>query len=284
MTEPVTQFPRPPMPPATPDAAATPGAPDLAAPPAVPVGVGRPLDSSPLPAVDAADAVAAPAVDGELAQLAAARLQPSVAPGAPNMPAGRRYGFLCSYCSSRLEATDSMAAQSGTCPTCGNAIIIPILDNRGRLVDPTTNEIIKQDPHPVHAYAAAGHRAPQIVAVNERERAIVCPRCQRHNSLASNNCAGCGLPFTMDGTVGESISGSNTWAVAALVLGIVGIPTFCLVIPGILAVIFGILALRNTNQAVSIQSGRGMALAGIIMGGIGIALSAVLWAVLIRRM
>src|SRR6185369_14138483 len=74
------------------------------------------------------------------------------------------HGFLPSYCSSRLEAVESMAGQSGTCPTCGNSIVIPILDYRGRLIDPTSGQVIKQDPHPVHAYAAAGHKAPQIVA------------------------------------------------------------------------------------------------------------------------
>src|SRR5579864_9204881 len=72
---------------------------------------------------------------------------------------GRRYGFACAYCSSRLEAVESMAGQSGTCPTCANSIVIPILDSRGRLIDPTSGKIIKQDPHPVHAYAAAGHKA-----------------------------------------------------------------------------------------------------------------------------
>ena len=33
----------------------------------------------------------------------------------------------------------------------------------GRLIDPKTRQIIKQDPHPVHAYAAAGERAPGIL-------------------------------------------------------------------------------------------------------------------------
>src|SRR5437016_5095117 len=32
---------------------------------------------------------------------------------------GKRYGFNCGYCSSRLEATESMASQHGQCPTCG---------------------------------------------------------------------------------------------------------------------------------------------------------------------
>src|SRR3954463_15325850 len=35
--------------------------------------------------------------------------------GIPGMsrPTGKRYGFNCGYCSSRLEATESMAAQEG---------------------------------------------------------------------------------------------------------------------------------------------------------------------------
>jgi hypothetical protein len=41
-----------------------------------------------------------------------------------------------------------MAAQEGQCPTCGNNITIPILDRYGRLIDPKTRQIIKQDPHP----------------------------------------------------------------------------------------------------------------------------------------
>src|SRR5437868_6468536 len=91
---------------------------------------------------------------------------PGPAPDRPVGVSGRRYGFLCTYCSSRLEAVESLAGHSGTCPTCGNSIVIPILDNRGRLIDPASGLVIKQDPHPVHAYAAAGHKAPQIVAAN----------------------------------------------------------------------------------------------------------------------
>jgi hypothetical protein len=179
-----------------------------------------------------------------------------------------------------------MAGQSGTCPTCGNSIVIPILDYRGRLIDPTSGQVIKQDPHPVHAYAAAGHKAPQIVtvagngpddaAVGE-QRFIKCPRCARNNALSSNNCLGCGLPFTMEGTVGDAVSGTNTWAVASLVLGIVGIPGFCLVVPPILAVIFGILAMRSTNTATGQTSGHGLAVAGIVLGTIGVLAAVVLW-------
>jgi hypothetical protein len=189
-------------------------------------------------------------------------------------PVGRRYGFLCTYCSSRLEAVESMAGQSGTCPTCGNSIVIPILDSRGRLIDPTSGKVIKQDPHPVHAYAAAGHKAPQIVTVEVTgERFIKCPRCTRQNTLSSNNCLGCGLPFTMEGTVGDSISGTNTWAVASLVLGIVSLAGGCVfVVPPILAIVFGFIAMRTTNQATGQTSGQGLAIAGMILGTIGLVI------------
>lgn len=199
-------------------------------------------------------------------------------PGPPRGMAGRRYGFLCSYCSSRLEAVESMAGQSGTCPTCGKSIVIPILDYRGRLIDPTSGQVIKQDPHPVHAYAAAGHKAPQIIGVQgSDDHYIRCPRCARNNALSSNNCLGCGLPFTMEGTVGDAVSGTNTWAVASLVLGIVSVPGFCMVAPPLLAIIFGGLALRTTNQSTGQTSGAGLAIAGLILGTLGLLGSILLW-------
>src|SRR5271168_4398940 len=140
---------------------------------------------------------------------------------------GKRYGFNCPYCSSRLEATESMAAQDGQCPTCGNQITIPILDRYGRLIDPKTREIIKQDPHPVHAYAAAGDRAPAILRQGDGKQIIRCARCQAASPITANNCKACGMPFTMEGTTLEAAGTSNGYAVAGLVLGIIGIPTMC---------------------------------------------------------
>ncbi len=96
---------------------------------------------------------------------------------------GRRYGFNCGYCSSRLEANESMAAQEGACPTCGNTITIPILDRYGRLIDPKTRQIIKQDPHPVHAYAAAGDRAPKIIRQRDGGQTIQCTRCGAYSGI-----------------------------------------------------------------------------------------------------
>jgi ribosomal protein L40E/DNA-directed RNA polymerase subunit RPC12/RpoP len=182
---------------------------------------------------------------------------------------GKRYGFNCGYCSSRLEATESMAAQEGQCPTCGNQITIPILDRYGRLIDPKTRQIIKQDPHPVHAYAAAGARAPKIRRAKDGKQQIVCPRCAANSPITANNCKSCGMPFTMEGTTLEAAGTNNGFCVASLVLGIIGIPALVIVIPALLAIIFGIVGLNQINKPESAtRGGKGMAIAGISCGSV----------------
>jgi len=201
-------------------------------------------------------------------------------PGVGHLPGmragGKRYGFNCGYCSSRLEATESMGAQEGQCPTCGNTITIPILDRYGRLIDPKTRQIIKQDPHPVHAYAAAGERAPGIIRSKDGKQSIRCPRCSGMSPITANNCKSCGMPFTMEGTTLEAAGTSNGFCVAALVLGIIGLPAFCSVIPWVLAIIFGILGYNQVTKAGGEGGGKGMAIAGIVCGAIG-GLFFVLW-------
>lgn len=182
---------------------------------------------------------------------------------------GKRYGFNCGYCSSRLEATESMAGQHGQCPTCGNDIVIPILDRYGRLIDPMTGKIIKQDPHPVHAYAAAGDRAPRILRQPGGAQNIECPRCAHISPITSNNCKSCGMPFTMEGTTLEGTGASNGFCVASLVLGIIGIPAFCTVVAPLLAIIFGLIGYNQASKADVQAGGKGMAIAGIICGVIG---------------
>ena len=141
-----------------------------------------------------------------------------------------------------------MAAQEGQCPTCGNNITIPILDRYGRLIDPKTRQIIKQDPHPVHAYAAAGERAPAILRSKDGKQLIKCPRCSGTSPITANNCKGCGMPFTMEGTTLEAAGTSNGFCVASLVLGIIGLPAACAVIPPVLAVIFGIIGYNQVSK------------------------------------
>jgi ribosomal protein L40E len=187
----------------------------------------------------------------------------------PGGSSGKRYGFNCAYCSSRLEATESMAAQDGQCPTCGNSITIPIQDRYGRLIDPKTRQIIKQDPHPVHAYAAAGDRAPDIIRQNDGKQIIRCARCKAASPITANNCKACGMPFTMEGTTLEAAGTSNGFAVAGLVLGIIGLPAGCTIIPPLLAIIFGWIGYAQISKSGAEGGGKGMAITGISFGVIG---------------
>jgi len=57
-------------------------------------------------------------------------------------------------------------------------------------------------------------------------------------------------------------------AVASLVLGIL----FCGVVTAILAVIFGNVALGRIQDSNGTEKGRGLAIAGIVLGWVGIAL------------
>jgi hypothetical protein len=68
----------------------------------------------------------------------------------------------------------------------------------------------------------------------------------------------------------QSTRGTNGLAVASLVLGIAQI--FICIIGGILALVFGYIARRQIDESGGTQGGRGMAVAGIILGWIGIGL------------
>lgn len=217
---------------------------------------------------------------GPTATTSARSAPPAIAPPPPVAPPiqrppptqyGKRYGFNCVYCSSRLEATETMAGHEGQCPTCGNAIVIPIMDRYGRLIDPVTKEIIKQDPHPVHAYAAAGERAPAIIRDENGIQMIVCAKCRRASPISVNNCKHCSVPFTMEGTAPEAAGAASGFATASLVLGIIGVPFFCTVIVPLLAIVFGGVALSKLSED---KGGRGQAIAGVVCGvvGVGIAL------------
>lgn len=162
-----------------------------------------------------------------------------------------------------------LAGQEGQCPTCGKQITIPILDRSGRMIDPSTREVIKQDPHPVHAYAAAGDRAPKIARIGGDRQVIVCPRCSAQHPITANLCKACGMPFTMEGTTVDSTGASNGFCVASLVLGIIGIPAACTMVLPVLAIIFGVVGYAQVKRNEGEGGGKGMALAGMACGAVG---------------
>ncbi len=68
-------------------------------------------------------------------------------------------------------------------------------------------------------------------------------------------------------------------AVASMICGVVGLATCCSIVPGILGVVFGGVALPIIKHGEA--RGRGLALCGVITGSIGVALGAAFWIALV---
>ncbi|MEU6932219.1 DUF4190 domain-containing protein [Streptomyces sp. NPDC046385] len=79
------------------------------------------------------------------------------------------------------------------------------------------------------------------------------------------------------GQPGWQQSPSNGMGTTAMVLGIIAVAGFCMyglgIVLGVLALIFGIIGMKKANRGEA--TNRGMALAGVILGSIGILVSAV---------
>ena len=193
----------------------------------------------------------------------------------PSIPLGRIFSFHCSQCGSRLEAYSSMVGQRGQCPTCAVQFEIPSPGGGVERLGGTQAET--QYAQPVHAYAAAGDKAPEIFRLPSGQQAIRCPRCHAVNSVDRNNCATCATPFTLEGA-GESAQGrSGGLAVSSLILGIIGLPGFWAVAPSVLAVIFGLIVLLGKGGYK--ESDRNQAIAGVILGVLGLGIM-VVWRVM----
>ena len=78
------------------------------------------------------------------------------------------------------------------------------------------------------------------------------------------------MPFTMEGTTLEAAGSSNGFAVAGLVLGIIGLPLGCTFIPSVLAIVFGSIGYTQIAKSGAEAGGKGMAISGIILGGVGL--------------
>ena len=166
-------------------------------------------------------------------------------PRSRQTPTGRRFQFQCLRCGSVLEARSTQTGTQGRCPSCAAVFIVPQMDERTGLA--RTNADPGEDgefPAPVHAYAAAGTMAPQIVRHDDDRLIILCPRCQNESPVRADNCPKCGLPFTMEGMTFRPPTGETSIGLSAVVLGVVALPLgFCGgvgILPGIVAVGLGL--------------------------------------------
>ncbi len=197
--------------------------------------------------------------------------------GAPPVGLSLRFNFSCLMCGSVLEAHASQAGQPGRCPTCAAVFKIPYLDMRtGLALGIGDSGETQQDPTPVHAYAAAGDKAPEIVKLEGAGRAIVCPRCAATSDIEQNYCAACGFPFTMEGANRAAQSSADGYAVASFVVGLISLPV-CIcadVYGGIGAFLAGVLgwtSLTRVRMTGSARGGGAWASAGLALAMVGLA-------------
>lgn len=174
---------------------------------------------------------------------------------ASSTPPETTFTFQCRRCGSMLEGTLGQCGRRVRCPTCGVVFGVPDLDPRTGL--PLEVREVRGDSEeaaPVHAYAAAGAKAPTIVTPAGGGTGILCPRCGRVSALDADHCPECGLPFTIEGTAAEAVTTPVGLAWACLLLGVLSVLTiWCWIGVAMAAVglIVGWMALSRAGRVVA---------------------------------
>jgi hypothetical protein len=193
-------------------------------------------------------------------------------------PTGRVFRFRCLRCMSVLEAFSSQCGREARCPTCDAVFRVPEIDPASGLAignaDPGEDG---ENPTPMHAYAAAGHKAPHIRRKDDDSLVIECPRCNRQSPITSDNCPECGLPFTLEGASARVTTRETRPGHLPLFLGIAALPLgFCGgvgIVPGVIAIILGcrVFFEDKTGQE------RNRAAAGVVLGLLTCVISVMIW-------
>ncbi len=177
------------------------------------------------------------------------------------------FTFACNRCNTLLEASPPASGNRALCPTCGLGFEIPTFDPRTELVGPVTSDPFDpEDPTPLHAYAADGRGAPQIVRTDQDALRIECAQCGRLNEITSATCTGCGTPFTLEAAP-LAASRENRGTIA-LLLGVGSLVSCPLLLPGIFSVVFGISVITRSRDTAQ----RLLGLAGALLSAVSVLL------------
>src|SRR5262249_41698271 len=122
--------------------------------------------------------------------------------------------------------------------------------------------------------AAPGYKRCPACAEEIRAEAVICRFC--HYDLRTSEFVvptygpAPGQPYGRP----MAPARTNTYAIASLVLGIVN-----MLIGSILALVFGYRAIREIDESQGTQTGRGLAVAGVVLGWVGLVMG-ILWLIL----
>ena len=103
---------------------------------------------------------------------------------------------------------------------------------------------------------------------------MYCPNCGCKNAEGSAFCGNCGKNLngktTIDYPNTETNEKYNPWAIAGFVLSLVNIVLGEVIVPGVLGLIFSIMGYNQIKEKGG--KGKGLAIAGIIISAISLAL------------
>ena len=205
--------------------------------------------------------------------------EPTTPHGAAPRRPDIRFNFSCKVCGSVLEASASQSGAPGRCPTCSAVCSSPSVDPRtGLSLGLDDSGAAGQDPTPVHAYAAAGEKAPEIIELENGVRAIRCPRCSAGNAIEENFCGTCGFPFTIEGANRAAAPTADPYAVGAFIAGLISLPLSSCTdfYGGLVAFAAAVLAWASFNRVTAAGralGGRRWAVAGLVMASIVITVA-----------
>jgi len=188
----------------------------------------------------------------------------------PTTPLPRPATLQCGCCGSTLEVSAEVAGKPARCPTCGIQFEVPAIEEllaaRGGRIEVGRPADAAM---PVHAYAAAGELAPQIVRGDSGSPAIQCGRCKRISPVEADICQWCGAPFAIES--GTRVGGNplGGWRAASVVVGLTSIVAFRMPVVAAAAMVCGLFAVRGLPSE-SPAPQRVMAWSGVVLGGLSL--------------
>lgn len=148
--------------------------------------------------------------------------------------------FACT-CGKTLAVPDDLSGQKVRCPSCGQVLIAPA--------------------------AAAPAPAPPLPVSGPAVTGVPIGAAPPPVGLAPGETQ----PAPGGFYPGGPFKRTSGMAVASMVVGIISIPFCCLGGPlGVTALVLGYLAIKEIDRAPEQIGGRGLALAGMITGGVGV--------------